>query len=87
MLLKIFFNCLWVFSIAGSNKTGMKKVFYFVRMIKIFIIKSSSNLDNKELFPVYGSSYFKVWNSSDSNTEEKKGILILVIQRLLIQIC
>ena len=39
-------------------------------MTKLSIIKSSSDLDNKELFPVSGSSSQKVWNSSDSDTED-----------------
>ena len=43
-------------------------------MIKRSIIKSSSGLDNKELFPVSGSSYQKVWISSDSDTEEEDNI-------------
>ena len=48
----------------------MDKLFYYSRMTKIYIIKSSSDLDNKELFPVSGSSSQKVWNSSDSDTED-----------------
>ena len=33
-------------------------------------MKSLTDLDNKELFPVSGSSSQKVWNSSDSDTED-----------------
>ena len=43
-------------------------------MTKIYIIKSSSDIDNKELFPVSGSSYQKVWISSDSDTKEEDNI-------------
>ena len=39
-------------------------------MKKISIIKSSTDLDNKELFPISGSSSNKVWISSDSDTED-----------------
>ena len=37
-------------------------------------MKSSTDLDNKELFPVSSSSYFKLWISSDSDTEEEENI-------------
>ena len=43
-------------------------------MTKISIIKSSTDLDNKELFLVSGSSSQKVWNSSDSDTEDKDNV-------------
>ena len=43
-------------------------------MTKISIIKSSTDLDNKVLFPVSGSSSQKVWNLSDSDTEEEENI-------------
>ena len=43
-------------------------------MTKISIIKSSYDIDNKEIFPVSISSYFKVWSSSDSDTEEEAKI-------------
>ena len=43
---------------------------YYYRMTKISIIKSSTDLDNKELFPVSGSSSQKEWISSDSDNEE-----------------
>ena len=43
-------------------------------MTKISIIKLSSDLDNKELFPVSSSSSFKLWISSDSDTEEEENI-------------
>ena len=43
-------------------------------MKKISIIKSSTNTDNKELFPVSGSSSQKVYISSDSDTEEEENI-------------
>ena len=52
----------------------MDKVFYDARMTKIYIFKSPSNLDNKELFPVSFSSSQKVWFSSDSDTEEEENI-------------
>ena len=41
-------------------------------MTKISIIKSSTDLDNKELFPISSSSYQKVWKSSDSDTEDEE---------------
>ena len=37
-------------------------------------MKSLTDLDNKELFPVSGSSSQKVWISSDSETEEEENI-------------
>ena len=40
-------------------------------MTKISIIKSSSDIDNRELFPVYGSSSQKLWISSNSDTKEE----------------
>ena len=43
-------------------------------MTKIAIIKSSSDIDNKELFPVSGSSSQKVCISSDSDTKEEDNI-------------
>ena len=43
-------------------------------MTKIYIIKSSSDLDNKQLFTVSGSSSQTVWISSDSDTEEEENI-------------
>ena len=43
-------------------------------MTKISIIISSSDPDNKELFPVSSSSYFKLWISSDIDTEEEENI-------------
>ena len=41
-------------------------------MKKISIIKSSNDLDNKELFPISSSSSQKVWKSSDSYTEDEE---------------
>ena len=52
----------------------MDKVFYYSRMTKIYIMKSLSDIDNKELLPVSGSSYQNVWISSDSDTEEEESI-------------
>ena len=43
-------------------------------MTKISIIKSSTDLDNKELFTVSGSSSQNVWSSSDSETEDEENI-------------
>ena len=74
MLLKIFFPCLQVLRLADSNKAVMDKVFYDAIITKISIIKSSSDLDNKEPFSVSSSSYLKVWSSSDSETEEEYNI-------------
>ena len=43
-------------------------------MTKVSIIKSLSDLDNKELFPVSTSSCLKVWSSSYSDTGEEDNI-------------
>ena len=43
-------------------------------MTKTSIIKSSSDIDNKEIFPVSGSSSQKVWISSDSDIKEEGNI-------------
>ena len=61
VLLKILPPCLFNPCLADSNKSRMDKVLYYSRMTKISIIKSSSDLDNKELFLVSGSSSQKVW--------------------------
>ena len=74
VLLKIFFPCLRVICLAGSKKLVIDKVLYYSRIAKISVIKSSSDLDNKELFPVSISSSFKVWISLDSDTEEEENI-------------
>ena len=72
MVLKILFPCLRVLRLADSKKSGMDKVFYYTKMTKISIIKSSSDLDIKELSPVSGSSSQKLWISSYSDTEEEE---------------
>ena len=48
----------------------MEKVFYYSITTKISIVKSSTDIDNKELFPVSGSSSQKVCNLSNSDTED-----------------
>ena len=68
VLLKILFPYLWFLRLSDSNKAGMYKVFYYSRITKIYIIKSSYDIDNKELFPVSISSSLKVCISSDSYT-------------------
>ena len=55
IILKLISPCIWVLNIADSNNSGMDKGFYYSIMTKIYIIKPSSDLDNKELFPVFGS--------------------------------
>ena len=55
VLLNILPPFLCTLSIADRNKSGMDKVLYYSIMTKISIIKSSTDLDNKELFPVSGS--------------------------------
>ena len=55
VLLKIFSPCLWVLRLSDSNKSGIYKVFYYARITNISIIKSSSDIYNKELFPVSSS--------------------------------
>ena len=72
VLLKILFPCLCTLRFADINKAGTEKVFYYSIMTKISIIKSSTDLDNKELFSISGSSSQKVWKSSDSDTEDKE---------------
>ena len=59
-LLKIIFPCLLTLCLSDSNKAGMDEVFYYSRMKNISIIKSSNDLDNKELFPISRSSSQKV---------------------------
>ena len=68
------FLCSRVLCIADSNKAGMDKLLYYSIMTKISIINSSYDLDNKELFPVSSSSYFKVHISSDSDTKKEENI-------------
>ena len=72
VLLKILFPFLCTLQLSDSNKSGMDKVFYYSRITKISIIKSSTDLDNKGLFPIFGSSSQKVWNLSDSDTEDEE---------------
>ena len=43
-------------------------------MTKISIIKSSSDIYNKEIFPVSCSSSLKIWSLSDSYNEDKEKI-------------
>ena len=47
VLLKMIFPCLCTLRLTDSNKVGMDKLFYYSRTIKISIIKSSTDLDNK----------------------------------------
>ena len=72
VLLKILFPCLRTLRLADRKKSGMDKVFYYSRMTKISIIKSSNDIDNKELFTISSSSSQKVWRSSDSDTEDEE---------------
>ena len=72
VLLKLLFPCLRTLRLADSNKAGMDKVFYYSIMKKISIIKSSNDLDNKELFPISNSSSQTIWKSSDSDTEDEE---------------
>ena len=85
MLLKIIFLCLWVLHLADINTSGMDNVFYYARMKKISIIKSSSHLDNKELPSVSRTSSLR-YGFHKIVTLKRKRILVLMIQRLLIQI-
>ena len=71
---KIALLCIRLLRFSYSNKSGMEEVLYYPRMTNISIIKSSSDLDNKKLFQVYGSSSKKVWSSSDSENEEEEKI-------------
>ena len=47
VILKIISPCLRVLRLSDRNKAGVDKEFYYTRMIKISIIKSSSDIDNK----------------------------------------
>ena len=47
VLLEIIFPCLCTLRLADRNKARMDKVLYYSRMIKISIIKSSTDLDKK----------------------------------------
>ena len=69
VLLKIIFPCHRTLFLADSNKAGMDKVFYYYIMTKISMIESSTDIDNKEIFPVLSSSSQKVWILSDIDTE------------------
>ena len=70
-----YFSLVFIpFDVQTAKKAGMEKVLYYSRMTKIFIIKSLSDLYNKEISPVSSSSSFKVWISSDSETEEEESI-------------
>ena len=64
----------YIWEVEGDNASDKKAMGQNDRMTKIPIMKSSSDLDNKELFPLSGSSYQKVWISSDSDTEEEDSI-------------
>ena len=50
----------------------MDKVLYYSRMTKVSIIKPSTDIYNKELFPISRSSSQKIWKSSDSDTENEE---------------
>ena len=65
VILKIPFPCIWIIRLADINKAGSDKVFYYDRMTNITIIKSSSDIDNKELFPVFFSSSLNICSSLD----------------------
>ena len=70
----LFSPCLHVLRIEDSNKAGMDKVLYYYRMTNISIIKSCSDLDNKERFVLYCPSSPKVWSSSYSFNEEEDNV-------------
>ena len=70
--IEITFPCIFTLRLADSNKSGMDKEFYYSTMKNISIIKSSTDLDNKELFPISCSPSQKVWKSSDSDTEDEE---------------
>ena len=74
VILKWLFPCVWNFFLEDSNRSGTDKVFYYSRITQVFTIKSSSDIDNKELLPVSWSSPFKVWISSDNENEEEENI-------------
>ena len=59
-----------------SKKSGMEKVYHYSRMTNISKLKSLSDHDNKELFPISGSSFKKVCSSSYSENEEEETINI-----------
>ena len=55
ILFELLFPCFGVLCLADSNKSVMNNVYYCFIMTKISIIKPSSDIDNKELFPVSSS--------------------------------
>ena len=63
---EITFPRIQILCLVDSKKSGIRKFFYYARMTNISTTKSSSDLDNKELFSVSSSSYLKVCSSSDS---------------------
>ena len=69
VLLGLILPCLRVLRLADINKSGMDKLFYYTRITKTSIIKSSSDIDNKELFLVSSSSYIKLRSLFDNDTE------------------
>ena len=52
VLLKILFPFLRTLRLADNNKSGTDKLLYYSITTKMSIIKSSTDLENKELFPV-----------------------------------
>ena len=82
--MKIIFPCLRTLRLADSNKAGMDKLFYYSRMTKISIIKSSTDLDNKN-YSQYLDHYLKRYVLNQIVTLKMKRILILMVHRLVIQ--
>ena len=85
VILKINFPCLRTLSISDSIKAGMDKVFYYSIMKKIYIIKSSSDLD-KNNYSQYLTHHLKRYVFHQIDTLKRTRVLIPITQRVMIQI-
>ena len=86
VLLKILPPCLRTLRLAYSKRSGMDKVFYYSRITKIYIIKSSTDID-KNNYSQFLDLHLKRCGFHQIVTLKRKRILILMIQRVVIQIC
>ena len=85
MFFKLLFPFIWLIFLDNSIKSGMEKVYYYSIMTNIPIFKSLSDIYNKELLPVSGSSSRKNGVHNKVKTK-RKSQWILMIQRLVIKI-
>ena len=70
VILKIILSCIWLLCLDDDSKSGMDKVYYYSKMTNIPTFKSSTNINNKELLPVSGSSILIIYYSSLSIFDE-----------------